>query len=126
MAGGANRPPVAQSTQVLAGSGQATDFLLAASDPDGNALTFVLAQLPTHGKLSGQAPKLSYTADPGFLGTDALVFTTSDGKDSSGQATVTFTVTGSNAPFHKTIARLSVAKRRPISRPRVKVKAKSH
>ncbi len=129
-AGGGNRPPVAQSTQVLAGSGQSTDFSLTASDPDGNALTFVLAQLPTHGKLSGQAPKLSYTADAGYLGTDALVFTASDGKDSSGQATVTFTVTGSNAPLHKTIARSVVARRRPVSRPKprvkVKAKAKSH
>lgn len=93
-------------------------------------MTFVLAQLPTHGKLSGQAPKLSYTADAGYLGTDALVFTASDGKDSSGQATVTFTVTGSNAPLHKTIARSVVARRRPVSRPKprvkVKAKAKSH
>ena len=92
--GAGNRAPTAQSTQLIATASATTPLTLQASDPDGNPLTYVLVQLPSHGKLSGRAPALSYTPDGGFLGTDALVFTASDGKDTSGQATVTVTVTG--------------------------------
>ena len=103
--GGGNRAPVAQSIQLIAVAGAVTPLALLASDPDANALTFVLVQLPSHGKLSGQAPNLSYTPDSGFLGTDALIFTATDSTASSGQATVAITVTGA------TVSKAEVAKK---------------
>ena len=93
---------MAQSVQLIARAGAVTPLALLASDPDANALNFVLVQLPAHGKLSGQAPNLSYTPDSGFLGTDALIFTATDGTASSAQATVTISVTGKAASIAKT------------------------
>ena len=103
--GGGNRPPVAQSTALIAVAGAVTPLTLQGSDPDGNALTFVVVQFPVHGKLSGQAPNLSYTPDRGFVGTDALIFTASDGTASSAQATVTITVTGKAVSIARTVSR---------------------
>ena len=105
-AGGVNRAPVAESILLIATAGVATPLVLKASDPDGNALTYVLVQLPSHGKLPGQAPALSYTPDSGFLGTDALIFTAGDASASSGQATVTITVTGKAASIAKTVRKV--------------------
>ena len=119
--GGGNRAPVAQSAQLIAKAGSVTPVALAASDPDANALTFVLVQLPAHGKLSGQAPNLSYTPDGGFLGSDALIFTATDGTASSGQATVAITVTGatvSNAKVAKKTVRKVV--RKAVKKPTTK------
>ena len=105
-AGAGNRAPVAQSMQLIAASGAATPLALQATDPDGNALTYVVVQFPARGKLSGQAPNLSYTPDSGFLGTDALIFTATDGAASSAQATVTITVTGKATSIAKTVRKV--------------------
>ena len=91
----ANRAPIASPGNVLAGAARTTPFALQAADPEGSPVSFALAQLPAHGKLTGQAPNLAYTPDSGFVGLDAFSFTASDGKDSSPQATVMVTVTGS-------------------------------
>ena len=90
-----NRAPVASPMSFVAASGLGTPFALQGSDPDGSPVTFALGQMPQHGKLTGQAPNLAYTADAGFVGVDAFTFTVSDGKDSSGAATVMVTATGS-------------------------------
>ena len=103
--GGGNRVPVAQSTALVAVAGAVSPLTLQGSDPDANALTFVVVQFPVHGKLSGQAPNLSYTPDRGFVGTDALIFTASDGTASSAQATVTITVTGKAVSIARTVSR---------------------
>ena len=105
--GGGNRAPVAQSMALIAVAGAVSPLVLQGSDPDGNALTFVVTQFPAHGKLSGQAPNLSYTPDRGFVGIDALIFTASDGTASSAQATVTITVTGKAASIAKTIRKVA-------------------
>src|SRR5690606_14845139 len=47
---------------------------LTAMDADGDVLTFSITTNPAHGTLSGTAPNLTYTADPGFEGDDSLVF----------------------------------------------------
>ena len=104
--GGGNRAPVAQSVQLIVATGAVTPLVLPATDPDGNALTFVVVQFPAHGKLSGQAPNLSYTPDSKFLGTDALVFTATDGTATSAQATVTITVTGKAVSGAKTVRKV--------------------
>ena len=101
-----NRAPVAQSMQLIAATGAITPLVLSAIDPDANALTYVLVQFPAHGKLSGQAPILSYSPDRGFLGTDALIFTATDGTASSAQATVTITITGKAVSGAKSVRKV--------------------
>ena len=71
------------------------------------SLIVSVVQLPSHGKLSGQAPKLSYTPDSGFVGTDALIFAASDGTASSVKATVTITVTGKASSIAKTVRKVA-------------------
>jgi hypothetical protein len=93
-----NRPPTAQSSQVIAGGGSSREVILQASDPEANPLTFALAQFPSNGKLTGHAPKLVYTPNPGFFGTDAFSFTVSDGTATSALATVAIIVSGSKPP----------------------------
>jgi hypothetical protein len=93
-----NMAPVANSSQVIVETASSGEVILQASDPEANPLTFALAQFPSNGKLTGQAPKLMYTPNPGFIGTDAFSFTVSDGAATSAPATITIIVPGSKPP----------------------------
>ena len=90
-----NRAPLASPMSIVAARGAATPFILQGTDPDGTPVSFALAQLPQHGKLTGHAPNLAYRADTRFIGLDAFTFTVNNGKDTSTPATVTLTATGS-------------------------------
>ena len=65
---------------------------LTASDADGDALTFGVVDLPSHGDLSGVAPDLTYTPDAGYNGQDSFTFSANDGTVDSNIATVSITV----------------------------------
>ena len=53
---------------------------------------------PSHGTLSGTAPNLTYTPNPGFTGTDSFTFYVNDGTADSNIATVSVTVNPVNDP----------------------------
>lgn len=53
---------------------------------------------PSHGSLSGTAPDLTYTPDPGFVGVDSFTFVVNDGTFDSKTATVTLNVRNNSAP----------------------------
>ncbi|RYZ26305.1 MAG: hypothetical protein EOP01_09205, partial [Propionibacteriaceae bacterium] len=88
-----NRPPSAKNLGVTAGFGSATPVNLTATDPDGDALTYVIATQPQHGKLSGSAPALTYTPDAGYSGADSFTYRGNDGTLRSATATVSILVT---------------------------------
>ena len=71
---------------------------LAATDADGDTLTYAVAQGPTHGTLSGTAPNLIYTPASNYYGADSFTFTASDGQLSSAPATVSIYVNMLNDP----------------------------
>jgi hypothetical protein len=50
--------------------GKAKSFSLTGSDVDGDPLTFVTVSQPANGSLSGTPPNLTYTSNPGFVGTN--------------------------------------------------------
>jgi len=52
---------------------------LIGNDPDGDSLTYNVVTDPSHGRLSGTAPKLTYTPQPNFNGTDSFTFIINDG-----------------------------------------------
>jgi hypothetical protein len=87
-----NDPPIAYSASLTATSGIALSFQLMASDPDGDALTYIVTSPPSHGELTGAAPNLVYTPAPGFIGNDSFTFKANDGKVDGNTATVTITV----------------------------------
>jgi hypothetical protein len=89
----AYQAPVVKSSQVSVAAGGTVAVTLEGVGPEGSAPTFSVTQQPTHGTLSGQAPRLFYRPDIGFSGTDALAFTASYGAETSAEATITITVT---------------------------------
>ena len=71
---------------------------LIGNDPDGDALTYNVVTGPSHGRLSGTAPKLTYTPQPNFNGTDSFTFVINDGTVDSVPTTVIIVVTAVNDP----------------------------
>jgi hypothetical protein len=74
-----NQAPTATDQTVPVAFETATPVTLSGTDPEGTPLTFAVATPPTSGDLSGAAPDLTYTPDPGFSGVDSFTFTASDG-----------------------------------------------
>ena len=69
---------------------------LAASDVDGDALTYTIVDAPLHGVLSGSGAERTYTPVANYNGPDSFTFRASDGALDSNVATVSLTVTPVN------------------------------
>jgi hypothetical protein len=96
-----NRPPVAlpDAASTPRNSVLVIDVLANDSDPDGSALTVVLADPPASGSVAlDAAGRVVYTPAPGFVGTDSFTYRASDGELLSDLAVVTVTVLPVNEP----------------------------
>ncbi|MFP5316675.1 MAG: Ig-like domain-containing protein, partial [Acidimicrobiia bacterium] len=82
-----NDVPVCDNTTGATDEGQPIAVAFSCTDPEGDPLTYSVKQAPANGTVNG----LTYTPDPGFVGTDSLTYAASDGK--GGEATATYTVT---------------------------------
>ena len=91
-----NQAPVASGQSVSIVADTASSLILQASDPDNDPLTWTLTALPANGALSGAAPNLTYTPNPGYTGADAFRFMVHDGVLNSNEATVAITVTSAS------------------------------
>lgn len=89
----ANHAPAATSQSVDTSEDTALSITLDGSDEDNDALTFSIIAPPAHGTLAGNSPDLTYTPAGGFSGEDSFTYQVDDGTTSSGEATVTITVT---------------------------------
>ena len=89
---GTNEPPTATGQSLKTLEGVPIGVTLGGSDPDGDNLTFVVADPPARGTLDGVPPDLTYTPDAGFSGADGFTFTVRDGKATSAAAAVSLTV----------------------------------
>jgi RHS repeat-associated protein len=94
----ANHPPVVNPQTLSTVEDTPVDLTLTGSDPNGEAITFVVAEAPRRGTLGGPPPTLTYTPAPDANGIDTFTFRANDGKDHSLPATVTITVTEVNDP----------------------------
>ncbi|MBI1358316.1 MAG: tandem-95 repeat protein [Acidobacteria bacterium] len=94
-----NAKPTANPQSLTAYSGRSLGIVLTGSDPDSDPLTFSIATAPAHGALSGVAPNVTYTPTGTYLGPDAFIFSVSDGRGGTSQATVSLTV--ATAPPNK-------------------------
>lgn len=88
----ANTPPQALDISAETDTNTPVSVTLAASDADGDPLSYEVVDGPAHGTLAGAAPDLVYTPAPGYAGVDVFTFKAGDGEDESGAATVTITV----------------------------------
>jgi len=76
----------------------AVSITLLGSDPDGDSLTYNVETGPSHGRLSGKAPRLTYTPQPNFNGTDSFTFNVNDGTLDGVPVTVLIRVKAVNDP----------------------------
>ncbi len=87
-----NHPPVADPQDVTTDEGVPAPITLTGSDLDNDPLQFAIDTPPSNGSLSGTAPDLVYTPDPGFSGSDSFTFVVNDGQATSAPAIVSITV----------------------------------
>ena len=84
-----NDCPVAGNQSVTTDEDTALAFVLAASDADGDVLSYGVGS-PSHGTLSGTAPSLTYTPAANYCGPDSFSYTVSDGQcTNSGLVSIT-------------------------------------
>ena len=92
-------PPVANSQSVVAYNGRLPKVVnLTGSDPDGDALSFVIVSQPRNGTVALYSPVAIYSANESFVGVDTFTFAAYDGMFMSAPAAVTVTVSALVAP----------------------------
>ena len=87
-----NAAPVVTAQAWSTRDGMPVVLRLAATDADGDPLTWGGITAPAHGTISGTAPNLAYTPAPGYSGGDSFAITASDGIAISAPASISFTV----------------------------------
>lgn len=93
---GVNHPPVANDQSVSLNQDTSRAITLTASDPDGDALNYILVTLPSHGTLTGSGANQTYVPAAGYRGTDSFTFKVKDAKSESNIATVSINVLAVN------------------------------
>jgi hypothetical protein len=94
----ANVKPVAPDVTVPGTVTGPTPVKLAATDGDGDPLTYEVVDKPAHGTVTGTGPDLTYAPKAGFTGTDSFTYQASDGKGDSNTGTVTVQVGKGDGP----------------------------
>ena len=87
-----NQAPVASGQSPATNEGNALGVTLAATDVDGDSLTFTVVTSPTNGIVTGTAPNLTYTPNANYFGADSFTFKANDSVLDSNVATVSITV----------------------------------
>ncbi|MBN2588852.1 MAG: tandem-95 repeat protein [Sedimentisphaerales bacterium] len=93
-----NNPPKAKPNNINVLEDTPTQFTLEAYDRDRDDLEYKIITEPEHGLISGTAPKLTYTPNEDYIGSDSLRFIVSDGRIDSNSAEVSINVTPVNDP----------------------------
>ncbi len=91
-----NDAPTANDDNVTTQEDEPVSVTLAGNDPDGDSLSYSVVKSPSHGRLSGTAPKLRYSPTANFNGSDSFTFKVSDKKTDSATATVSITIKAVN------------------------------
>ncbi|MDB6039337.1 MAG: hypothetical protein JWM99_3178 [Verrucomicrobiales bacterium] len=87
-----NDPPTANPQALSTFANQPVSISLSGSDPENQALAFVLGRAPTNGILSGSLPNVIYQPKTNFFGQDSFTFFVNDGLSGSSAATVDIVV----------------------------------
>lgn len=92
-----NDPPASQDGRYTTQRNSPLVVQLEASDPEGDALSYVIAWPPRHGQLVGHGPDLTYIPDHDYVGSDSFVFNAFDGFLTSDFAVIEIEVTSVNS-----------------------------
>ncbi len=87
-----NDAPVSSTQSVNLDEDTSKNITLAATDVDGDALSFSVVTQPVNGTLIGTAPNVVYTPNANFNGADSFSFKANDGNLDSNISTVSITV----------------------------------
>ena len=88
-----NVAPIATSQSIEINQDTFAALVLAGEDSDGSIVRFTVTTTPSSGRLTGTAPRLTYTPNTGFSGSDQFAFTvTDDAGATSTPATVSVAV----------------------------------
>jgi len=93
-----NNPPVASPDYITVQEDKPAPITLMASDLNEDRLTYHIVKGPSHGKLSGTGPELTYTPESNYCGPDSLSFMVNDGTADSNTVTITLSVEAVNDP----------------------------
>ena len=85
------KPPVAQDMSVSTGEDTPINITLAASDPEGESLTYTILEV-NNATVTLNGNVANYTPNAHFNGTDTFTFYANDGTSDSNLATVTITI----------------------------------
>ncbi|MDX6718904.1 MAG: hypothetical protein QOJ63_1158 [Solirubrobacteraceae bacterium] len=88
-----NRSPVPADQSLSVAQGGSLPITLAATDEDGDALAYAVADAPRHGALTGKGTAFAYTPAADFSGTDTFGFTATDGLSAPAEGRITISVT---------------------------------
>ena len=91
-----NTAPTAKEASYTLEEDTSKSITLEGDDIDSDALTYKVVVNPTYGRLSGDAPNLTYTPNDNYNGSDSFIFITNDGKADSKRTKITLTVTKVN------------------------------
>jgi len=94
--GAQNDPPVVQSKAVSTKEDTPLAITLEATDPDNTSFIWIITSNPSHGKLSGTPPDLTYTPDKDYSGFDSFAFQANDSLNTSNVATISIGISAVN------------------------------
>ena len=97
-----NTTPKALNQTLTLNEDNSIKLTLKGKDEDNDTLGFKVTKKPTHGKLEGKAPNLTYIPNKDYNGIDNFNFIVNDGLEDSNEATITLNITPINdAPIAK-------------------------
>jgi hypothetical protein len=91
-----NDVPVALAQTATTDEDTAVDVTLGGTDADGDDLTYRVSAQPANGVVTGNPPRVRYTPNANFQGTDTFQFLANDGVADSSAGTATITVRAVN------------------------------
>ena len=87
-----NYLPIVFNQSLLTSENSPLLITLTGMDPDGDMISFFTKAQPEHGVLTGTAPNLIYTPDPGYTGSDSFTFAASDQVGESNEGVISIQI----------------------------------
>ncbi len=91
-----NDAPTVADQSINSTEDAVVEIILNGADLDGDELTYVVVDAPTHGTVGGVAPRLFYTPTADYQGNDSFTVVANDGTADGVPATVALTITAVN------------------------------